>query len=303
MGLTVSESRVHVFGNTCRLVIDNTTGQGEELLLLAQQELKRLEEKFCSYQPGSLISDINRTAGTGAYTPLDAEARSLFHYATALWQESNHLFDPSTRLLQDCYSDDGRLRATAQQLQQILKLVGWQHLELSESGARLKANGMLVDLNSCVRPYAIDCARKLLLKARAKHALIEMDHDVATIDRQPDGANWLIGVRHPHGSRTAINRLKLNDKGYSMRGDFERRITSEGEHFGRGLSPVDGRAVPGLLSVSVIADSCLTACSAASVARLKTEQAGLQWLENLGLPWVAIDRELRCHGPLAANLS
>jgi thiamine biosynthesis lipoprotein len=280
-------------------MVDNQAGQGEEFLAIAMDELRRVETKFCAYQPNSVISDLNRSSGTGGYTPLDAETRSLLQFATALWQESKHLFDPTTRILQDCYADDGRLLATSEQLQQMLSLVGWGHLEVTENGARLQRKGMLVDLNSCVRPYAVDCARRLLLKHGVSHAKIEMDQDVVTVGRQPDGANWLVGLRHPHGPRTAITRLKLNDGGYAMRGDFERRVTVEGEHFGRGLSPVDGRPVPGLLSVAVTAENCLTACGATSVARLKTEQAALKWLDALGLPWLAIDRELRCHGPLA----
>jgi thiamine biosynthesis lipoprotein len=65
------------------------------------------------------------------------------------------------------------------------------------------------------------------------------------------------------------------------------------------LSPIDGQSIPGLLGVAVLADTCLTACSAASVARLKTEAAAMQWLESLGYPWFAIDRSMNCHGPLA----
>ena len=181
----------------------------------------------------------------------------------------------------------------------MLKLVGWQSLEVTTEGAHLAAKGMLVDLNSCIRPYAIDSVRKILLKQDVGHALIEMDQDIATIGKQPDGANWLIGVRFPKGSHTAISRLKANNKGLAMRGDFEQAMMQNDERFGRALSPVDGQAIPGLLSVAVIADNCLTACSAASVARLKTEASGIKWLDKLGLPWMAVDRQLRCHGPLS----
>ena len=137
------------------------------------------------------------------------------------------------------------------------------------------------------------------MKSGAGNALIEMDKDIATIGKQPDGANWLVGVRLPKGTRAAITRLKLNHKGFAMRGDFERAAEQNGERFGRALSPVDGLPIPGLLSVAVVADNCLTACSAASVARLKTESAGLHWLENIGFPWMAVDRQLNCHGPLS----
>ena len=296
-----SEARITAFGSSCHLVVDNSTNQGTECLSLAEDEILRIEDKFSSYKPESIISRINQEAGTGSFTPLDAETSSLFQYVAALREESKNLFDPTTRLLQNCYSEEGRLLASQAQLQGILKLVGWSKLESSTDGARLPEKGMLIDLNSCIRPYAIDSMRKLLIKQGVENALIEMDHDVATIGKQPDGANWLIGVRFPRGTRAAITRLKLKHRGFALRGDFERRVTLGGEHFGRALSPIDGQPVPGLVSVAVIADTCLTACGAASVARMKTEQAGIKWLENLGFPWLAIDRELNCHGPLAPN--
>lgn len=297
-----SEARLHCFGSACHLVVDNGADQGSAMLALAREELSRLEEKFSSYHPGSVVSSINQGAGTGSFTPLDAESRSLFSYVAALWSESKHLFDPTTHLLQNCYDASGRLLASEDQLRAMLKLVGWSNLEITSSGARLTRKGMLIDLNDCVRPYAVDSVRKLLLGEGISNALIEMDHDIATIGKQPDGSNWMVGVRHPRGSRAAIIRLKLNHKGFAMRGDFEHCIPVDGENYGRGLSPVDGRPIPGLLSVALIADNCLTACSAASVARFKTEQAGLHWLENLGLPWMAIDRKMNCHGPLSPRI-
>ena len=294
-----SEQRIHAFGTSCHLIVNNSTGGGKDLLTSAQDEIRRLELKFSSYEPASIISRINLAAGTGSVIPLDAEARSLFHYVAALWQESKHLFDPTTRLLHDCYDANGALLASSDQLRGMLKLVGWRQLQITDQGVSLASKGMLIDLNSCIRPYAIDSVRKLLIKGGASNALIEMDKDIATIGKQSDGANWLVGVRFPKGTRAAITRLKLNHKGFAMRGDFERAADQDGERFGRALSPVDGLPIPGLLSVAVVADNCLTACSAASVARLKTESAGLQWLQNIGFPWMAIDRQLNCHGPLS----
>lgn len=294
-----SEIRLHAFGRACHLVVDNSNGRGTELLYLCQDELKRIEDKFSAYLPDSITSRINQSAGTGCFVPLDAEARSLFHYVDALWHESKHIFDPTTRVLQDCYNSAGKLLASRNQLEGMLKLVGWRNLEITDTGAHMSGKGMLVDLNSCIRPYALDSLRKLLLHNAVNHAFIELGQEVASIGKQPDGANWLVGVRVPKGSRAAIVRLKLNHKGFAIRGDFEQTVMQDGEHFGRALSPVDGQPIPGLLSVAVIADNCLTACSAASVARLKTEATGIKWLEKLGLPWMAVDRQLNCHGPLA----
>lgn len=295
------ETRLHAFGRACHVVVDNKNNNGSELLALAEQELHRLEDKFGSHNPESITSRINLSAGTGSVTPVDDEAHSLFRYVDALWNRSNHLFDPTTKILLDCYQTDGQLRASPAQLQGMVQLVGWQHLELSEQGAHLAKKGMLLDLNTCICPYAADAVRKVLLKNGASHALIDLDRDIASIGKQPDGANWLVGSRFPKGARTAIARLKLNNKGYSIRGNYEEASMINGERFGRGLSPVDGLPIVGMLSVAVIAESCLTASSAANVARLKTEAAAITWLESLGLPWLAVDRNLVCHGPLAPS--
>ena len=296
---SLREKWLHAFGSPCRIVLNGRVDNAEQLLEGAREELSRLEDKFSTLVPGSVVDRINQAAGTGAYTALDAEGRSLFNYVTALWDQSNHLFDPSANVLRDCYDPAGRLLATENQLKGMLKLVGWSSVEIGDRGVRLPVKGMQIDLDSCIRPYAVDSVRKLFLRSGVEHGLIEMDRDVASIGRQPDGANWLVGVRHPRGPRTAIARLKLNDKGFTMRGNFEQRTKIDGEYFGRALSPVDGQPLPGLLSVAVIADSCLTACSAASIARLKTEQGGVRWLETLGMPWMAIDRGLNCIGPLS----
>ena len=85
-----SEVRLQAFGRVCHLVVDNRDGRGTELLHLCQDEIRRLENKFSSYLPDSITSQINLTAGTGYFVPLDAEARSLFYYIDALWQESKH---------------------------------------------------------------------------------------------------------------------------------------------------------------------------------------------------------------------
>ena len=295
----VVEKRFHIFGSTCHLLIGSGTTDSTYLLDMAQAELARLEARYSSFRPGSIVQEINAAAGNDSYIPLDPESRSLFTYVTALWDQSNHLFDPTCRVLVDCHDSQGGVRVTADQLQQAIKLVDWSKLEIGPRGARLAARGMAINLDNCIRPYAVDSVRKILLRNGVTNALIEMDQDAACIGRQPDGANWLVGLRYPKGPRTVVTRLKFNDRGFAMRGNFEQRVNIAGENFGRALSPVDAEPIPGLLSVAVIAANCLTACSAASIARLKTEQAGIRWLEKLGLPWIAIDRELKCLGPLA----
>lgn len=297
-----SEVRKHAFGKACHLVVDNLTGRGPELLELCEAEIRRLEQKFGTFHRDSVISRINQGAGTGVFTPLDPEALSLLKFVSALWTKSMHVFDPTTRVLRECYNTDGSLRASQDQLKGMLQLVGWGHLELTDAGAHLSRKGMVIDLNSCVRPYLVDSIKKILLREGARHALVELEQDIATIGKQPDGANWLVGVRFPTGGSARIHRFKLNEGNFALRGDFERTLRVNGERYSQALSPVDGQPIPGLLAVAVTSESCLFASSAAGLAMMKAEPAALNWLDSLGLPWAAIDRNLSCHGPLAPKV-
>ncbi len=293
------EIRFNVLGKACQLVVTDSAGDGQSSIDAAAKELGRLESKFSSRHPDSLISNINQKAGTGEYCQLDPEALGLFRYVEAIWSESRHLFDPTTCVLSRLYAEASGGQVSTRELAEGLPLVGWSRLEFDEERVRLPIPGMLIDVNPCVRPYALDRVRKLLKKRDVTSALISLDTDVVTIGRQPDGSNWLVGLRHPQGNRTTITRLKLNDKAYAIKGNFENTIRLNGELFGKALSPVDGQPIPGLLAVAVTADNCLEACSAASIARLKTEKEAARWLDNLGLGWMAIDRQRQCIGPLS----
>jgi len=288
-------------GSACHICVEDIGGRGQDILSLAKAELQRLETKFSAYYSASIIGKINKNRGSDKFTALDKESRSLFEFANALWQESNHQFDPSSKILHSCYSNGKPVKGSSALLSAQLGHVGWSKVEITENGVRLQDKDMLIDLNSCIRPYAIDSIRRIFLGNDVGSALISLDNDIATIGKQRDGANWLAGMKCPKSSGVAITRLKLNHRGYAVRGDFQKTITIDGERYGTALSPIDGRPIPGLLSVGVITDSCLAACGAASVAQVKTEQAALKWLENLGFPWVAIGRDYKCYGLLDSN--
>jgi thiamine biosynthesis lipoprotein len=301
MSLVKAELHTRVFGVACHIYVEDIDNQGGALTSLAQAELQRLEQKFSAFHSSSVVCQINRRAGSSEYIPLDSESRSLFEFVNALWHQSNHQFDPSTAVLQNCYANHAPVKKLKSVLAERLPLVGWSKLELDASGVRLQNKGMLVNLDSCVRPYAVDSIRRTFIKQGVASALISLKDDIATIGKQPDGANWLVGVKYPKGAGVAITRLKLNNSGYAIRGDFENCLKITGERFGNSLSPVDGHPILGLLSVGVMADTCLEACGAASVAQVKTEQAALKWLKKLGYPWIAIDRQLHCHGLLSSG--
>ena len=270
----------------------STSNHPEDLKEAALAELVRLERKFSAQFPGSFVSQINQQAGSGSWTTLDAEAKGMFELSKALWQQSSHQFDPSISALEEI---NGRLSNAH------LERVGYRSLETSDDSARLQVQHCHIDLSHIVRAYAVDRLLDLLRNQGVEHAMVNVGRSTGTIGRQADGANWLVGVKHPFQGGSTVRPIKLNDAHLCTWGDFEKATLSQGERFGTALSPIDGLPIPGPLSVIVKADSALAAHGAATVARLKTERAASQWLQSLPYDWMVIDRSLACHGPLAPN--
>ena len=300
-GSPIAEYRGTVLGRPCHIVAERAGEDGDKYIRVAIDELARLERKYSAHHPDSVVYRINQRAASGEATPLDAETLSLFNLVSALWQESRHQFDPTLQLIHHCYGPGAPRKGFRSRIQQLLPGVGWSKMILEGNTARLTSDAAILDLNTCVRPHAADSAVRAMKKAGATSARVDLNSDCATLGKQPDGSNWLCGIRFPRGRSAAISRIKLNSSGYSIRGNYQQCLVMDGERFSRAISPVDGLPVPGVLSVAVVAERAIDAFGAATVARFKTEPAALEWLSGLGLPWLAIDRELNCHGPLSAS--
>ena len=301
LGVPTAEYRGTVLGRPCHIIAERAGDQGDDYVQVAIDELTRLERKYSAYHPDSIVYQINQRAASGEPTPLDPETTSLFKLVTALWHESLHQFDPTLQLVHHCYGAGTPMKGYRSRINQLLPNLGWDKICIEGGAARLTSDAAILDLNTCVRPHAADSAIRAMKKAGATSAMVDLNSDCATIGKQPDGSNWLRGIRYPRGRSAAISRIKLNSGGYSIRGNYDQCLVIDGERHSRAVSPVDGLPIPGLLSVAVVGDRAIDAFGATILARFKAESVALEWLSDLGMPWFAIDRELNCHGPLSAT--
>ena len=285
----------------CRITVENKSDRGEDALAIAVAELRRIEEKFCKYQNNSLIAKINRRAGLNHPTPLDEEAKSLIRFVDAMHKKSNGYFDPTTDSLNIHYGQKKSKKHTKISIPNSLLLVGWKNLTIDNNGAKLNSIGSCIALNSCIAAYALDCIRRKLINLGIEHALIEIGSNASTIGKQPDGSNWLVGLRHSIGAGGRINRIKLNGQSLAVCGKIERSISIGKEQFSGATNPRSGTLIPGILVCAVEAPNAIEAYSAAKICWVQPEKEGLNWLKSLKLAYFVIDRSLACHGELNAN--
>jgi thiamine biosynthesis lipoprotein len=170
----------------------------------------------------------------------------------------------------------------------LLPLIGWRRVERTLGSVRLPLAGMELDFGGFGKEYAVDRAALQLREAGAASALVNLAGDLAILGAQPDGSPWRVGIRHPRREEVAIATLPVTSGAIATSGDYERYIEEDGVRHCHVLDPRTGQSARGFQSVTVHAPSCLVAGSASTIAMLMGADAGLDWLDRLGLAHFAV---------------
>jgi thiamine biosynthesis lipoprotein len=287
-------------GGPCRLRFDCADeAAAARVTAAAEAEARRLEHKYSRYRPDSLTSRINRAAGAATPVPVDGETAGLLGFAHTLWQQSDGLFDLTSGVLRRAWDfRSGRLPAQSA-IDRLLPLVGWDRVEWDRTAVRLPEPGMEIDFGGCAKEYACDSVAAVVAGHGIKRGLVDLAGDMAVVGSGSAADPWPVGIRHPRAAANAIARISLGSGGLASSGDYERCLQIDGRCYGHILDPRTGWPVGGLVAVSVVAAQCLVAGGSATIAMLKPEEEALAWLAELGLPWLAVDSALACHGEIS----
>jgi FAD:protein FMN transferase len=295
------EHSFKAMGGPCRLRLELDDGVVTETAITAAvTEVQRLEHKYSRYLEHSLTSQINRAAGTGKPVSLDSETAGLLNYADTVWRESDGLFDLTSGVLRRAWDFKSGRCPQQREIDALLPLVGWELVQRDDDCVYLPKAGMELDFGGCVKEYAADSAAMQLRRHGVVSALVDLAGDMVAIGSPEGAAGWPVGIRHPAKKDRAVAQVLLPEVGLASSGDYERCLEIDGKRYGHILHPRTGWPVQGLVAVSVLAGQCLVAGSSATIAMLKPADEALEWLNNLGLPWLAIDANHSCHGTLAA---
>jgi thiamine biosynthesis lipoprotein len=288
----------HAMGTRCELrLFAVAAAEASACAAAVQADVERLEAKYSRYRATSELSAINRVAAAGGTVQVDDETATLLDYAATCHAESEGLFDISSGILRRAWDfHSGRLPTRAQ-LAPLLALTGWQRVDWQRPALRFPLAGMELDLGGVVKEYAADRAATLCQQQGIAHALINLGGDLRFVGGQPDGSAWQVGISDPARPESALTTVALRAGGLASSGDYQRCMVIDGVRYGHILDPFTGWPVQGLAAVSVVADFCVVAGSAATIALLKGA-AGKDWLAKLGLPYLWVDQAGASGGPL-----
>lgn len=264
----------------------------------AQAEVLRIEGKYSRYRADSAVGRINASAGDVAGIEVDDETAALLDYAATAHEQSEGLFDATSGVLRRVWDFKSQRLPTQQAIDEVLPLIGWQRLHWQRPRLVLPVAGMQLDFGGFGKEYAADRAAAVLQAGGIRHGLVDLGGDIRVVGPHPDGSPWRIGISHPRAPQTAIALIDLPAGAIASSGDYERYFEIDGVRYSHVLDPRSGWPVQGLAAVSVMAEQCLIAGTATTIAMLRGN-AGADWLEELGLPWLAVTAEQKLLGSIA----
>jgi thiamine biosynthesis lipoprotein len=265
-------------------------------------DVRRLNAKYSRYRADSITAQINRVAAVGGAIDVDAETATLLDYAETCFEQSDGLFDITSGVLREAWHSERTTLAEPPLLEALLARVGWAKVRWSRPRLAFDVSGMELDLGGVVKEYAADRAAVMCAEVGFQHGLVDLGGDIRIIGPHPDGAPWVVGIQHPRDPAAVMATLDLFRGAVATSGDYERFVEIDGRRYSHILSPRTGRPVRGLAGVSVVAEECVVAGSATTIAMLM-EEHGPEWLQEIGLPHVFMCGDLRIGGTLAPGFS
>ena len=222
------------------------------------KEIKRIEGLLSKYSQESEISRLNKLGRIEAAS----ETFYIIRRAKEFWQESDGAFDVTIGPLMDLWGfAQKKYNLPAEgDIQAALKLIGSDKIILHPENnvIELETQGVKLDLGAIAKGYAVDAAVNKLRIAGINSCLINAGGDIYCLGDK-FGRPWRVAVRNPY-KRTFKRYLWLVNKAVTTSGDYEQYFIKNNRRYSHIFDPRTGiPAASGVVSVSVIADDCLTA--------------------------------------------
>ncbi len=146
----------------------------------------------------------------------------------------------------------------------LLPLVGYRNIKLA-NGKLLKENqAIMIDYNAIAQGYTCDLIGDFLETKGIDNYLIDVGGEVLGKGQKPDGSIWKVAIEKPANDASSSREMQiaipLKNQALATSGNYRKYIEEDGIKYSHTIDPTTGFPVQhSLLSVSVMADDCMTA--------------------------------------------
>jgi thiamine biosynthesis lipoprotein len=131
----------------------------------------------------------------------------------------------------------------------------------------------------------VDAIARLLAHQGYSDYLVEVGGEIFAAGHRLDGKPWRVGINRPDreaGFSEVYKVVDLSDKGFATSGDYRNYFEAGGRTYSHILDPRTGYPITnGVVSASVMADTCTLADGLATALMVMGPDSGLALVETL----------------------
>jgi len=255
------------------------------------EALQRINRGMSVFDPESEVARFNRHPEYTAFS-FSEDVFSVISNALILCSNMDGYYDITAGPLITLWGFGPGTRfekpPSRQDISEAVGKAGWRNLTADYSARTLikKKKGVEINLSSIAKGYGVDAVCGVLNSHGYKNYLVEIGGEVRTAGTKKDGSKWVIGIAMPDKNADTMQRaVYLENAAVATSGDYQNFFIYEGVQYSHLINPVTGYPVPHeLVSVSIIAENCMTADGLATGIIVHGWQKGYIFAEKNNIP-------------------
>ncbi len=243
--------------------------------------------QMSQWEPHSDLSRFNR-AQAGSWHILPEAFFAVLDAALALARLTDGAYDPTVGALSELWGFGAAGRRDGvpgdAEIEAARRRAGWSRLSVDRHRcAVMQPGGLLLDLSSIAKGYAVDFVSDTLTRYGFFDHLVEIGGELRGRGTKPDRSPWWVALEGDESSENdAI--VALYELSVATSGDAQRFIAADGRKLSHTIDPRTGRPIPdALAAVTVFDRSCMRADALATALSVLGAKEGHAFATSRGI--------------------
>jgi thiamine biosynthesis lipoprotein len=221
-----------------------------------------LNKSMSTYQANSDISKLNRNEDN----KVDEHFINVFEASKEIYRNTNGVFDPTIGAVVNAwdFGPEGKIvNLDSLKIDSLMLSVGLEKVTLRQHRI-FKPNGTFMDFNAIAKGYGVDVIGEYLESKNSNNYLVEIGGEIRVKGQNAEKKSlWKVGVEHPNfdGKQSILKAITLRDEAMATSGTYRKfKVDDDGNRYAHIIDTSNGySSKTNLLSISVIAENCMTA--------------------------------------------
>jgi thiamine biosynthesis lipoprotein len=248
--------------------------------------LRSFDASLSSYDSASIISAINRNE-PGVKT--DSMFRTVFRESARVYQVSGGAFDITLAPVIDAwgFGPGEQSNPDSAYIDSLLQYVGMDKVSLQGDSVIKSDPAVKLNVNAIAQGYSVDVVSSYLKDLGCRNYMVEIGGEIRTHGVNAKGNFWRIGVDRPEfGNMIPGEQLQviisMHNRSLATSGNYRKFYEKEGKRITHEIDPSTGfPKESSLLSVTVLADECMTADAYATSCMVLGLDKAMEFVEGI----------------------